>query len=142
MSMACASCGAAMASADPACPSCGQARPGPRRAASSSSDDALQYVKIIGILVVAVVVVLIVAGMMGKGAQACGECNGKKVIVCVNCEDGRNKCRPCKGSGIDPGTHSTCADCGGKGATASCWKCQGKKKWNCPTCKGTGVHPG
>ena len=143
MSMSCASCGAAMASADPACPSCGQARPGPRRAAPKS-DDALQYVKIIGILVVAIVAVLIVAGMMGPGSKPCGECNGKKVIVCSNCADGQPKCIPCKGSGLDLGTHSTCSDCGGKGTAASCNnpKCRGKKKWTCPTCTGTGIHPG
>lgn len=140
MSLACPSCGAAMAASDPACPSCGQAK-APARARSSSSDDALQYVKIIGILVVVIVVVVIVAGMMGQSARACAECKGKKVVLCDNCVTGRNLCKNCKGYGFDRQTHSTCPDCKGRGDTPSCWKCGGNPKKPCPTCKGTGLHP-
>ncbi len=140
MSLSCPSCGAAMASADTVCPSCGQAKPA-ARARASTSDDAFQYVKIIGILVVVVAVVLIVAGMMGPGATVCGDCKGKKTISCSNCESGRNLCRLCKGTGSDPGTFSTCAKCQGKGDTVSCWNCGGKSNKACPTCKGTGLKP-
>jgi hypothetical protein len=140
MSPVCASCGAAMATSDPACPSCGQAKAAPVRRAATS-DDAFQYVKIIGILVVVVAVVLIVASMMGPGAQVCGDCHGKKVMVCENCADGVNRCYDCKGTGVDRGTFSTCLKCSGKGSTPSCWKCGGKSKWNCKTCKGTGLKP-
>lgn len=140
MSMGCPSCGAAMASTDPVCPSCG-AEKAPARVRASSSDDALQYVKIIGILVVVVVVVLIVAGMMGPGAQPCGDCKGRKATICTNCESGRNLCRTCQGRGVDPQHFGTCPDCKGKGDLAACWKCGGNPKQTCKTCKGTGVHP-
>jgi hypothetical protein len=140
MSVACPSCGAAMATSDPACPSCGQAK-APSRARAAKSDDALQYVKIIGILVVVVAVVLIVAGMMGPGAVACTDCGGKKFTLCSNCESGRNLCTLCKGTGADPGTFSTCATCKGKGEMPACPKCGGQPKKNCKTCKGTGLKP-
>jgi hypothetical protein len=140
MSQGCASCGAAMASTDTACPSCGQKR-APSRAAVSKSDDALQYVKIIGILVAVVLVVLIAAGMMGKGPVTCLECNGKKVVACSNCVSGRNLCKVCKGAGHDPGTFSTCLECKGKGDTVSCYKCGGRPSKSCVTCKGTGLQP-
>ncbi|HZN62724.1 MAG TPA: hypothetical protein VFC90_10010 [Planctomycetota bacterium] len=140
MSVPCASCGAAMAASDPVCPSCGQAKAAPR-ARAATSDDALQYVKIIGILVVVVAVVLMVASLMGPGAQPCGDCGGRKFTICDNCADGVNKCRPCSGSGLDPGTFSTCLKCSGKGSTPSCLKCGGNPKKNCRTCKGTGLKP-
>ena len=140
MSLPCPSCGAAMAAADPACPSCGQAKPA-ARAKASSSDDALQYVKIIGILVVVVVVILIVAGMMGPSAVTCGDCRGRKAIVCLNCDTGRNLCLNCKGTGADPQTFSTCPRCKGKGDTATCERCGGHPKKTCPTCKGSGLKP-
>ena len=140
MSLPCPSCGAAMAASDPACPSCGQAKSFSRPKAASS-DDVLQYVKLVGILVVVVVVVVIIAGMMGPGAQACTDCRGRKVTICDNCADGVNKCSYCKGSGVDPGTFSTCLKCSGKGGTPACWKCGGRPKTACPTCKGTGLKP-
>jgi hypothetical protein len=140
MSLPCPTCGAAMAAADPVCPSCGQAKARPR-AQVSKSDDALQYVKIVGILVVVVVVVLILAGMMGSSPLRCEDCRGKKIITCDNCSEGINRCRDCKGTGVDLGTHSTCLKCNGKGATPSCLKCGGRSKWPCPTCKGTGLKP-
>jgi hypothetical protein len=128
-----------MAASDPACPSCGMGKPQPR--ARAGSDDALQYVKIIGIMVVVIVVVLIVAGMMGPSAQPCGACKGKKTLACLNCQSGRNLCKNCKGHGFDPQTFSTCPDCKGKGDTPACWMCGGKPNKACPTCKGTGLHP-
>ena len=137
----CASCGAAMAASDAACPSCGQPRAQSRPRAASGSDDALQYVKIIGIIVVVVVIVVILAGMMGPGSQPCGECRGKKTISCPNCVSGRTLCNGCNGRGYDPQTFSTCSKCGGKGDLPACWKCGGKPTKNCPTCKGTGIHP-
>lgn len=140
MSLACPSCGAAMAASDPACPSCGQAK-APSRPRASSSDDALQYVKIIGILVVVVVVVLIVAGMMGQSPGVCGDCKGKKTVVCTNCASGRNICRNCEGRGHDLQHFGTCATCKGKGETPSCMRCGGNPKSTCKTCKGTGLQP-
>ena len=140
MSLPCPSCGAAMAASDPACPSCGQARPASRPKAASS-DDVLQYVKLVGILIVAVVVVVIVTGLMGPGAQTCTDCKGKKVNICGNCESGRNLCIACKGHGIDLQTHSTCSECKGKGDTPACRRCGGKPKTTCKTCKGTGLQP-
>jgi hypothetical protein len=130
-----------MAASDAACPSCGQPKAARAARPSSGSDDALQYVKIIGIMVVVIVVVVIIAGMMGPGAQPCGDCRGKKTVACQNCVAGRNLCRICKGHGFDPQTHSTCAECKGRGDTPACWKCGGKPTKTCPTCKGTGVHP-
>ena len=140
MSLPCPSCGAAMAAADPACPSCGQAKTA-ARAPSGGSDDALQYVKIIGVIVVVVVVILIVAGMMGPGSVPCGECRGKKTVACLNCSSGRNLCLNCKGTGADPQTFSTCPRCRGKGDTTTCEKCGGKPNKTCSTCKGTGLQP-
>jgi len=138
MSLPCPSCGAAMAASDPSCPSCGQAK-GKPRAQVSKSDDALQYVKIIGILVVVIVVVLIAAGMMGQGPVTCPACNGKKAVACGNCISGRNLCKNCKGYGHDPQTFSTCPDCKGKGDTPSCWACGNRPPKPCATCNGTGL---
>jgi hypothetical protein len=130
-----------MAATDAACPSCGEPRRAARPAASTSTQDVFQYVKIVGIIVVVVVVVLVVAGMMGGDPGKCTECRGKKVVACVNCKDGRNLCKNCKGQGHDLQTFSTCPDCQGKGQTATCWKCGGRPPKTCPTCKGTGTQP-
>lgn len=137
----CASCGAAMAASDAACPSCGQPR-AQRVRPSATSDDALQYVKIIGIMVVAIVVVVIVAGMMGGGPDPCGNCRGKKTVACQNCASGRNLCLNCKGLQFDPQTHSTCPECKGRGDTPTCLRCNGKPLKTCPSCKGSGLQPG
>ena len=141
MSVACPGCGAAIAAKDPACPSCGQEKPAAAARPKAGSDDALQYVKINGIMVVVILGILIVSGMMGPGSKPCGDCRGKKVTLCSNCEGTRNVCKNCKGQGHDPQTFSTCPMCAGKGVTAACWKCGGNFKKNCQTCKGTGIHP-
>lgn len=140
MSEACPSCGAALAAGDPVCPSCGEGK-AVERAPVRGSDDAVQYVKIVGILIVVVAVILIVAGMMGPGAKTCVDCRGKKFFACDNCVDNVNKCRGCKGNGYDPGTFSTCAKCSGKGVTATCEKCGGHPRKKCQTCQGTGINP-
>lgn len=134
----CPECDAPVAVNARSCKACGlgEGEPPPYAKVGPPRSDGASYGIIIGVIVGIIVVVLFLASFMG--GTTCGECKGKKVVVCGNCRDGVAKCVLCKGTGSDPQTFSTCMQCQGRGTASTCAKCKGDPKRACPTCGGKG----
>jgi hypothetical protein len=136
MALTCPACDEAVRRTDVECPSCGTelnpVAPPPKAPVSDSS----KYLMIVGGLLVGVLILVFMAS--GMGGSTCGECKGKKYVVCLNCKGGEAKCIYCKGNGFDQQTQSTCLKCNGTGKAGVCEKCHGNPKKTCPSCNGTG----
>jgi len=137
MALTCPACEEAVRRTDVECPSCGTelnpVAPPPKAPVSDSS----KYAMIVGGVLVAALILIFMAS--GMGGSTCGECKGRKYVVCQNCKGGQAKCIYCKGTGVDQQTQSTCAKCNGTGTEGTCAKCRGNAKKSCPSCDGTGI---
>ena len=71
--------------------------------------------------------------------QACRACSGAGIVDCPQCEDGREICPQCDGTGVDKMWGGLCGHCFGE-LTEVCHRCGGVGYDTCGHCDGTGVE--